>query len=145
MQIKVTIDVEVPQVLKDIAGLLLPKDSGTTKTETAPATEPAPVMEAAVREPEPPRTAAPLTLSDAKEAMNAARVRIEGKNYQDSTTEGHKLYHKELTEKMKGLMLRANPDAMRPADLTPPQLTEFIVSLGNLELKDGKIVEALPF
>lgn len=77
--------------------------------------------------------------------MNAARVRIEGEKYQDSTTEGHKLYHKELTEKMKSLMLRANPDAMRPADLTPPQLTEFIMSLGNLELKDGKIVEALPF
>lgn len=141
MKIKVTIDVEVPQVLKDIAGLLLPKDSKPTEKTT----EPAPVMEAAVREPEPPKTAAPLTLSDAKEAMNAARVRIEGENYQDSTTEGHKLYHKELTEKMKSLMLRANPDAMRPADLTPPQLTEFIVSLGNLELKDGKIVEALPF
>lgn len=144
MQIKVTIDVEVPQVLKDIAGLLLPKDSGPTKTETAPAQE-APTVEVAVQEPEPPRTAAPLTLSDAKEAMNAARVRIEGENYQDSTTEGHKLYHKELTRWMKSLMLRANPDAMRPADLTPPQLTEFIVSLGNLELKDGKIVEALPF
>lgn len=141
MQIKVTIDVEVPQVLKDIAGLLLPKDGKPTE-KTA---EPAPVMEVAVREPEPPKTAAPLTLSDAKEAMNAARVRIEGEKYQDSTTEGHKLYHKELTEKMKSLMLRANPDAMRPADLTPPQLTEFIMSLGNLELKDGKIVEALPF
>lgn len=141
MQIKVTIDVEVPQVLKDIAGLLLPKDGKPTEKTT----EPAPVMEVAVREPEPPKTAAPLTLSDAKEAMNAARVRIEGKNYQDSTTEGHKLYHKELTRWMKSLMFRANPDAMRPADLTPPQLTEFIVSLGNLELKDGKIVETLPF
>lgn len=55
MQIKVTIDVEVPQVLKDIAGLLLIKDSKPTEKTT----EPAPVMEVAVREPEPPKTAAP--------------------------------------------------------------------------------------
>lgn len=185
MQINVTINVEAPQILKDLAKLILsaaqpdeapregemvlhaedartlmrtaehPAAAFTVKGEDLVAAtmkkavaetekeEETPSVDIPVEE---PKGVAPLTLADAKAAMNAARERIEGKDYQDSTTEGHKRYHRDLTKKMKELMSRANPDAMKPAELTPPQLAAFIQTVNSLDLdKDGQIFEALPF
>lgn len=95
--------------------------------------------------PEAPAGKPALTLADAKKAMDAARVRIEGKDYQDSTAEGHKKYHRELTATMKKLMTKANPDAMKPADLDESQLEWFISAVNSLNLEDGKITQTLPF
>lgn len=64
------------------------------------------------------------TEQDIKSAMIQARERIEGKDWKNKDSEGHKRWHQELTE---AFILKAwNIGGVRPSDLLPDQREAFI-------------------
>lgn len=101
--------------------------------EEAP-TQPKPFAEAPVQQPD-----KPLTEKDIRACMHRTRQRFEGEDYKENTTgEGYKKYHKQLTSQFKGIAAILGAD--KPSALPVEQRAAFIAECDALIIgEDGNI------
>lgn len=108
----------------------------------APAT-PEPVAEATAEVPvqQPDK---PLTEEDIRACMHRTRQRFEGEDYKENTTsEGYKKYHKQLTSQFKGIAVVLGAD--KPSALPVEQRAAFIAECEALIInEDGNISAPKP-
>lgn len=152
LNITVSLDEQTRQLLADVAAAFGRGETVTTGHDFA-AAEPVPVQEeqqpaiAVAKEPEPeketPAEKNP-TLEDVRAAITAARVRIEGEDWQTATSEGRKLYHAKVTEKIK--QLASLFDATKPSEIKAENRKQFIRELKDLGVdENGEVVQILPY
>lgn len=147
LNITVSLDEQTRKLLADVAAAFGRGETVTTGHDFA-AAEPVPVQEGqqpaiAVAEPgkEAPKNP---TLEDVRAAITAARVRIEGEDWQTATSEGRKLYHAKVTEKIK--QLAALFDATKPSEIKAENRKQFIRELQDLGVdENGEVVQILPY
>lgn len=148
LNITVSLDEQTRKLLADVAAAFGRGETVTTGHDFA-AAEPVPVQEEqqpaiAVAEPEKEVPEKNPTLEDVRAAITAARVRIEGEDWQTATSEGRKLYHAKVTEKIK--QLAALFDATKPSEIKAENRKQFIRELQDLGVdENGDIVQLLPF
>ena len=149
LNITVSLDEQTRQLLAVMAAAFGRGETVTIGHDFA-AAEPVPVQEEqqpaiAVAEPEKETPAEKnQTLEDVRAAITAARVRIEGEDWQTATSEGRKLYHAKVTEKIK--QLAALFDATKPSEIKAENRKQFIRELQDLGVdENGEIVQLLPF
>ncbi|MBD5391272.1 hypothetical protein HDR66_00520 [bacterium] len=101
--------------------------------EEAP-TQPKPFAEAPVQQPD-----KPLTEEDIRACMHRTRQRFEGEDYKENTTgEGYKKYHKQLTSQFKQIAAILGAD--KPSALPAEQRAAFIAECDALIIgEDGNI------
>lgn len=101
--------------------------------EEAPAA-PKPFAEAPVQQPD-----KPLTEEDIRACMHRTRQRFEGEDYKENTTgEGYKKYHKQLTSQFKQIAVILGAD--KPSALPVEQRAAFIAECDALIIgEDGNI------
>lgn len=101
--------------------------------EEAP-TQPKPFAEAPVQQPD-----KPLTEEDIRACMHRTRQRFEGEDYKENTTgEGYKKYHKQLTSQFKQIAAILGAD--KPSALPVEQRAAFIAECDALIIgEDGNI------
>ena len=101
--------------------------------EEAP-TQPKPFAEAPVQQPD-----KPLTEEDIRACMHRTRQRFEGEDYKENTTgEGYKKYHKQLTSQFKCIAAILGAD--KPSALPVEQRAAFIAECDALIIgEDGNI------
>ena len=112
--------------------------------EEAP--EAAPIAQVVEPEPEPEPAAdhKEFTEVDVREAMEVARRRIEGEDYENKTSEGRKAYHKMLTNQFKNIAVFLGAD--RPSELPAEKRGEFISQCEKIEImSDGTLGTPVPF
>ena len=99
-----------------------------------PADEPKPFAEAPVQQPD-----KPLTEEDIRACMHRTRQRFEGEDYKENTTgEGYKKYHKQLTSQFKCIAAMLGAD--KPSALPVEQRAAFIAECDALIIgEDGNI------
>lgn len=148
LNITVSLDEQTRKLLADVAAAFGRGETVTIGHDFA-AAEPVPVQEEqqpaiAVTEPEKEAPEKNPTLEDVRAAITAARVRIEGEDWQTATSEGRKLYHAKVTEKIK--QLAALFDATKPSEIKAENRKQFIRELQDLGVdENGDIVQLLPF
>lgn len=148
LNITVSLDEQTRKLLADVAAAFGRGETVTTGHDFA-AAEPVPVQEEqqpaiAVAEPEKEVPEKNPTLEDVRAAITAARVRIEGEDWQTATSEGRKLYHNKVTEKIK--QLASLFDATKPSEIKAENRKQFIRELQDLGVdENGDIVQLLPF
>ena len=148
INITVSLDEQTRKLLADVAAAFGRGETVTNGHDFA-AAEPVPVQEEqqpaiAVTEPEKEVPEKNPTLEDVRAAITAARVRIEGEDWQTATSEGRKLYHAKVTEKIK--QLAALFDATKPSEIKAENRKRFIRELQDLGVdENGEIVQLLPF
>ena len=148
INITVSLDEQTRQLLAVMAAAFGRGETVTTGHDFA-AAEPVPVQEEqqpaiAVTEPEKEVPEKNPTLEDVRAAITAARVRIEGEDWQTATSEGRKLYHSKVTEKIK--QLASLFDATKPSEIKAENRKQFIGELKDLGVdENGDIVQLLPF
>lgn len=148
LNITVSLDEQTRQLLAVMAAAFGRGETVTIGHDFA-AAEPVPVQEEqqpaiAVTEPEKEVPEKNPTLEDVRAAITAARVRIEGEDWQTATSEGRKLYHAKVTEKIK--QLAALFDATKPSEIKAEHRKQFIRELQDLGVdENGDIVQLLPF
>lgn len=148
LNITVSLDEQTRQLLAVMAAAIGRGETVTNGHDFA-AAEPVPVQEGqqpaiAVAEPEKEVPEKNPTLEDVRAAITAARVRIEGEDWQTATSEGRKLYHAKVTEKIK--QLAALFDATKPSEIKAENRKQFIRELQDLGVDEhGEIVQKLPF
>ena len=148
LNITVSLDEQTRQLLAVMAAAFGRGETVTNCHDFA-AAEPVPVQEEqqpaiAVTEPEKEVPEKNQTLEDVRAAITAARVRIEGEDWQTATSEGRKLYHAKVTEKIK--QLAALFDATKPSEIKAENRKQFIRELQDLGVDEkGDIVQLLPF
>lgn len=148
LNITVSLDEQTRKLLADVAVAFGRGETVTTGHDFA-AAEPVPVQEEqqpaiAVAEPEKEVPEKNPTLEDVRAAITAARVRIEGEDWQTATSEGRKLYHNKVTEKIK--QLASLFDATKPSEIKAENRKQFIRELQDLGVdENGDIVQLLPF
>ena len=149
INITVSLDEQTRQLLADVAAAFGRRETVTTGHDFA-AAEPVPVQEeqkpaiATATEPEKEAPEKNPTLEDVRAAITAARVRIEGEDWQTATSEGRKLYHAKVTEKIK--QLAALFDATKPSEIKAENRKQFIGELQDLGVdENGEVVQKLPF
>lgn len=148
LNITVSLDEQTRQLLADVAAAFGRGETVTTGHDFA-AAEPVPAQEEqqpaiAVAEPEKEVPEKNPTLEDVRAAITAARVRIEGEDWQTATSEGRKLYHAKVTEKIK--QLAALFDATKPSEIKAENRKQFIRELQDLGVdENGEVVQKLSF
>lgn len=148
LNITVSLDEQTRQLLADVAAAFGRGETVTIGHDFA-AAAPVPVQEEqqpaiAVAEPEKEVTEKNPTLEDVRAAITAARVRIEGEDWQTATSEGRKLYHSKVTDKIK--QLASLFDATKPSEIKAENRKQFIRELQDLGVdENGDIVQLLPF
>lgn len=148
LNITVSLDEQTRQLLADVAAAFGRGETVTNGHDFA-AAEPVPAQEEqqpaiAVTEPEKEVPEKNPTLEDVRAAITAARVRIEGEDWQTATSEGRKLYHAKVTEKIK--QLASLFDATKPSEIKAENRKQFIRELQDLGVdENGDIVQLLPF
>lgn len=148
LNITVSLDEQTRQLLAVMAAAFGRGETVTIGHDFA-AAEPVPVQEEqkpaiAVAEPEKEVPEKNPTLEDVRAAITAARVRIEGEDWQTATSEGRKLYHAKVTEKIK--QLASLFDATKPSEIKAENRKQFIRELQDLGVdENGDIVQLLPF
>ena len=148
LNITVSLDEQTRKLLADVAAAFGRGETVTTGHDFA-AAEPVPVQEEqqpaiAVAEPEKEVTEKNPTLEDVRAAITAARVRIEGEDWQTATSEGRKLYHAKVTDKIK--QLASLFDATKPSEIKAENRKQFIRELQDLGVDEhGEVVQILPF
>lgn len=148
LNITVSLDEQTRQLLAGMAAAFGRGETVTNCHDFA-AAEPVPVQEEqqpaiAVTEPEKEVPEKNPTLEDVRAAITAARVRIEGEDWQTATSEGRKLYHAKATEKIK--QLAALFDATKPSEIKAENRKQFIRELQDLGVdENGEIVQLLQF
>ena len=150
LNITVSLDEQTRQLLAVMAAAFGRGETVTIGHDFA-AAEPVPVQEeqkpaiATATEPEKETPAEKdPTLEDVRAAITAARVRIEGEDWQTATSEGRKLYHAKVTEKIK--QLASLFDATKPSEIKAENRKQFIRELQDLGVdENGDIVQLLPF
>lgn len=148
LNITVSLDEQTRKLLADVAAAFGRGETVTIGHDFA-AAEPVPVQEEqqpaiAVAEPEKEVPEKNPTLEDVRAAITAARVRIEGEDWQTATSEGRKLYHAKVTEKIK--QLAALFDATKPSEIKAENRKQFIRELQDLGVdENGDIVQLLQF
>ena len=148
LNITVSLDEQTRKLLADVAAAFGRGETVTNGHDFA-AAEPVPVQEEqqpaiAVTEPEKEVPEKNPTLEDVRAAITAARVRIEGEDWQTATSEGRKLYHAKVTEKIK--QLAALFDATKPSEIKAENRKQFIRELKDLGVdENGDIVQLLQF
>jgi len=93
-----------PELVSMLQAIL--QQGGSVSAEPAVQVTKAPLfVEPAIEEPttslEP--EAKPLDTSDIRAAMEKTRLRIEGEDYKDKTSDGYAKYHKQLTKEFKNI------------------------------------------
>ena len=148
LNITVSLDEQTRKLLADVAAAFGRGETVTNCHDFA-AAEP-PVQEeqqpaiAVATEPEKEVPEKNPTLEDVRAAITAARVRIEGEDWQTATSEGRKLYHAKVTEKIK--QLAALFDATKPSEIKAENRKQFIRELKDLGVdENGEVVQKLPF
>ena len=148
INITVSLDEQTRKLLADVAAAFGRGETVTNCHDFA-AAEPVPVQEEqqpaiAVTEPEKEVPEKNPTLEDVRAAITAARVRIEGEDWQTATSEGRKLYHNKVTEKIK--QLASLFDATKPSEIKAENRKQFIRELQDLGVdENGEIVQKWPF
>ena len=148
LNITVSLDEQTRQLLAVMAAAFGRGETVTIGHDFA-AAEPVPVQEEqqpaiAVTEPEKEVPEKNPTLEDVRAAITAARVRIEGEDWQTATSEGRKLYHNKVTEKIK--QLASLFDATKPSEIKAENRKQFIRELKDLGVdENGDIVQLLQF
>ena len=148
LNITVSLDEQTRKLLADVAAAFGRGETVTTGHDFA-AAEPVPVQEEqqpaiAVAEPEKEVPEKNPTLEDVRAAITAARVRIEGEDWQTATSEGRKLYHAKVTDKIK--QLASLFDATKPSEIKAENRKQFIRELQDLGVDEhGEVVQILPF
>lgn len=119
-----------------------PKQGRKAKTQTAeePAKEPKAEEPAA----EAPTEGKAPTAEDVRKAMDRARVRIEGEDWETNiTSEGRTKYHKQLTATFKNISSLLGSD--KPSTLPEENRRSFINQCDVLVVENGEITTPLPF
>lgn len=119
-----------------------PKRGRKAKTQTAeePAKEPKAEEPAA----EAPTEVKAPTAEDVRKAMDRARVRIEGEDWETNiTSEGRTKYHKQLTATFKNISSLLGSD--KPSTLPEENRRSFINQCDALVVENGEITTTLPF
>lgn len=149
LNITVSLDEQTRKLLADVAAAFGRGETVTTGHDFA-AAEPVPAQKeqqpaiAVATEPEKEVPEKNPTLEDVRAAITAARVRIEGEDWQTATSEGRKLYHAKVTEKIK--QLAALFDATKPSEIKAENRKQFIRELQDLGVdENGEVVQKLPF
>lgn len=121
-----------------------PAESPVTVTvEPASTPEPAPPP---VETPSPaPAAPAVPTLEDCRAALHRARVRFEGENYNDKTSEGHAKYHQAVTNQVKQIIISVSSGAAEKIPALPEECrAAFIAELDALILDEKGQITAPP-
>lgn len=115
-----------------------PKRGRNAKTQTAE--EPKAEEPAA----EAPTEGKAPTAEDVRKAMDRARVRIEGEDWETNiTSEGRTKYHKQLTATFKNIASLLGSD--KPSTLPEENRRSFINKCDELVVENGEITTTLPF
>ena len=93
--------------------------------------------------PEATETALVPTVSDMRAAVTRLRERIEGKDWEDKTSEGYKLYHKKVTAAVKGIVAFCGADKI--PGIPEENRAAFIQRVDDLTLIDGEVMPNVPF
>ena len=128
-----------------------PKRGRKAKTQTAeepkaeePAEEPAKEPKAEEPAAEAPTEGKAPTAEDVRKAMDRARVRIEGEDWETNiTSEGRTKYHKQLTATFKNISSLLGSD--KPSPLPEENRRSFINQCDELVVENGEIITTLPF
>ena len=128
-----------------------PKRGRKAKTQTAeepkaeePAEEPAKEPKAEEPAAEAPTEGKAPTAEDVRKAMDRARVRIEGEDWETNiTSEGRTKYHKQLTATFKNISSLLGSD--KPSTLPEENRRSFINQCDELVVENGEIITTLPF
>ena len=128
-----------------------PKRGRKAKTQTAeepkaeePAEEPAKEPKAEEPAAEAPTEGKAPTAEDVRKAMDRARVRIEGEDWETNiTSEGRTKYHKQLTATFKNISSLLGSD--KPSTLPEENRRSFINQCDELVVENGEITTPLPF
>lgn len=84
------------------------------------------------------------TAEDVRKAMDRARVRIEGEDWETNiTSEGRTKYHKQLTATFKNIASLLGSD--KPSTLPEENRRSFINQCDVLAVENGEITTPLPF
>ena len=121
------------------------------KTQTAeepkaeePSEEPAKEPKAEEPAAEAPTEGKAPTAEDVRKAMDRARVRIEGEDWETNiTSEGRAKYHKQLTATFKNISSLLGSD--KPSTLPEENRRSFINQCDELVVENGEIITTLPF
>ena len=121
------------------------------KTQTAeepkaeePSEEPAKEPKAEEPAAEAPTEGKAPTAEDVRKAMDRARVRIEGEDWETNiTSEGRTKYHKQLTATFKNISSLLGSD--KPSTLPEENRRSFINQCDELVVENGEIITTLPF
>ena len=114
-----------------------------TKTEE-PAEEPAKEPKAEEPVAEAPTEGKAPTAEDVRKAMDRARVRIEGEDWETNiTSEGRTKYHKQLTATFKNISSLLGSD--KPSTLPEENRRSFINQCDALVVENGEIINPLHF
>ena len=128
-----------------------PKRGRKAKTQTAeepkaeePSEEPAKEPKAEEPAAEAPTEGKAPTAEDVRKAMDRARVRIEGEDWETNiTSEGRTKYHKQLTATFKNISSLLGSD--KPSTLPEENRRSFINQCDELVVENGEIITTLPF
>lgn len=134
----------LPQKERGIArAIVTPEEVRVDRKERVfpPQSEAAAPAEAA----EPAAEPKSYTAGDVRAAMDRCRKRIEGEDYaKDTSSEGYKKYHKQLTALFKNEAQLLGAD--KPSNLPDDKRELFINSIDKVDLlEDGTIGKPLPF
>lgn len=110
-----------------------------------PASTPAPTPPP-VETPSPaPAAPAVPTLEDCRAALHRARVRFEGENYKDKSSEGHAKYHQAVTNQVKQIIISVSSGAAEKIPALPEECrAAFIAELDALILDEKGQITAPP-
>lgn len=108
-----------------------------------PAATPAPTP---VEAPSPaPAAPAVPTLEDCRAALHRARVRFEGENYKDKTSEGRAKYHQAVTNQVKQILISVSSGTAEKIPALPEEYrAAFIAELDALILDEKGQIMAPP-
>lgn len=128
-----------------------PKRRRNAKTQTAeepkaeePSEEPAKEPKAEEPAAEAPTDGKAPTAEDVRKAMDRARVRIEGEDWETNiTSEGRTKYHKQLTATFKNISYLLGSE--KPSTLPEENRRSFINQCEGLVVENGEITTTLPF
>lgn len=94
-----------------------------------------------------PTPAAPAvpTLEDCRAALHRARVRFEGENYKDKTSEGRAKYHQAVTNQVKQILISVSSGTAEKIPALPEEYrAAFIAELDALILDEKGQITAPP-
>lgn len=83
------------------------------------------------------------SVADMRKAVNNLRVRVEGADWEDKSSEGYKLYHKKVTSAVKGVVAFCGAEKL--PDIPEDKRQSFIAQVDGLGLEDGEVKPVMPF